>query len=86
MAEADADRTGRGLVIGPHVLRGLAERRQHGAAMLVEAPAGSGQRDAARPSFEQLDAEIGFEGGEMAAERRRATLSVSAARDSTPAL
>jgi hypothetical protein len=28
------------------------------------------QRDAARPSFEQLDAEIGFEGGDVMAQRR----------------
>ena len=70
MAEADANRPGRGLVIGPHILFRLAERRKHGAGMLVEPPAGRGQRDPARPSFEQLDAEIGFEGGDVVAQRR----------------
>ena len=38
--------------------------------MLVEPLASRGQRDPARPSFEQLDAEIGFEGGDMVAQRR----------------
>ena len=38
--------------------------------MLVEPSAGRGQRDPARPSFEQFDAELGFERGDVVAQRR----------------
>jgi hypothetical protein len=68
VAEADTDRTGRGLVIGPDVLFRLAERRQHGAGVFVKPATGRGQRDPARPSFQQLDAQLGFERGDMVAQ------------------
>ena len=70
MAEAEADRTGRGLVKVPDILFRLAERRQDGAGVLVEPASGCRQRDAARPSFEQFDAEIVFERGDVMAQRR----------------
>jgi hypothetical protein len=69
VAEPDANRSGRGFIVGPDIFFRLAECRKHGAGMLVEPPARRGQRDAARPSIQQPDAQLGFEGGNMVAQR-----------------
>ena len=85
MAEADANRTGRGLVIGPYILFRLAERRQNGAGMLV------GRRPAAVSAIPRglrsssLTPRSVSRAATWWLNADCATLSVSAARDSTPA-
>src|SRR5882757_5823543 len=70
MAEAKENRACRGLVISPYILLRLTECGKHGAGMLVKPPASRSQRDAARSSFQQLHAHVGFERGDVMAQRR----------------